>query len=157
MRHVSLGLALLAFWLALSGHYTPFLISVGAVCSLACVYAAHRLGVVDPEGHPIHLLGRGLSYFPWLFWEIVKSTLAVTKLILHPRPPISPTMTVVDASQRTAAGIATFGNSITLTPGTVTTDVKGSRLTVHALERAGALDVEAGDMNARVKRFEGCA
>lgn len=157
MRQVSLGIILFAFWLALSGHYTPFLIIVGAACSVLCVVVAARLGVIDSEGHPIHLLGRALTYFPWLIWEIVKSAWAVTKIILHPKLPISPTMTVVDASQRTTVGIVTFGNSITLTPGTITTDIKGNRLTVHALVREGALDLEAGGMDARVKQFEGGA
>lgn len=155
MRYMSLGVLLFAFWLALSGHYTPFLIAVGAACSALCVIAASRLGLVDAEGHPTHLLSRALTYFPWLIWEIVKSAWAVTKIILHPKLPISPTMTVVDASQRTAAGIVTYGNSITLTPGTITTDIKGNRLTVHALVRDGALDLEGGGMDARVKQFEG--
>lgn len=154
---MSLGVLLFAFWLALSGHYTPFLIAIGAACSILCVLAAARLGVVDSEAHPTHLLGRALTYFPWLIWEIVKSAWAVTKIVLHPRLPISPTMTVVDASQRTAAGIVTYGNSITLTPGTITTDIKSNRLTVHALVRDGALDLEAGGMNERVKQFEGGA
>lgn len=157
MRQFSLGIFLFAFWLALSGHYTPFLIIVGAACSVLCVVVATRLGVIDSEGHPIHLLGRALTYFPWLIWEIVKSAWAVTKIILHPKLPISPTMTVVDASQRTAVGLATYGNSITLTPGTITTDIKGNRLTVHALVRDGALDLEAGGMDARVRQFEGGA
>lgn len=155
MRQVSLGLMLFAFWLALSGHYTPFLIGAGAICSLLCVLVAARLKVNDPEGHPVHLLGRAITYWPWLVWEIVKSAWAVTKVILHPKLPISPTMTVVDASQRTAAGIATYGNSITLTPGTITTNIKGNRLTVHALVRDGAIDLEGGGMDARVKQFEG--
>jgi hypothetical protein len=33
--------------------------------------------------------------------------------------------------------------------------VDGDRLTVHALVREGALDVEAGVMNERVRRLEG--
>ena len=155
MRQVSLGLMLFAFWLALSGHYTPFLVGVGAICSILCVLAANRLKVNDSEGHPVGLLGRATTYWPWLVWEIVKSAWSVTKIVLHPKLPISPTMTVVDASQRTAAGIATYGNSITLTPGTITTDIKGNRLTVHALVRDGAIDVEGGGMDARVKQFEG--
>jgi multicomponent Na+:H+ antiporter subunit E len=157
MRYISLSILLFAFWLALSGHYTPFLISVGAVCSIACVLVARRLKTVDQEGQPIELFGRAFTYFPWLIWEIVKSAWSVTKIILHPRLPISPTMTVVDASQRTAAGIATYANSITLTPGTITTAVRANRLTVHALVRDGALDLEAGGMDARVKQFEGGA
>ncbi|MFM1816205.1 MAG: hypothetical protein RLZ98_2900, partial [Pseudomonadota bacterium] len=41
------------------------------------------------------------------------------------------------------------------TPGTITTDVRGSVLTVHALTKAGALDVEEGGMDRKVTRFEG--
>jgi multicomponent Na+:H+ antiporter subunit E len=63
-------------------------------------------------------------------------------------------MSCVVASQHTSAGLATYANSITLTPGTITTDVKGNVLTIHALERAGAIDLEEGGMNARVTRFE---
>ena len=81
----------------------------------------------------------------------------MTKLILHPRLPISPTMTVVRASQRTRAAVATYANSITLTPGTITVAVNGNDLTVHALMRDGALDLEAGGMDRRVSQFEGTA
>ncbi len=157
MRLLSLGTLLFAFWLALSGHYTAFLIGMGVASSLLCALAAWRLKVLDAEGHPTHLLGRAVTYYPWLGWEIVKSAWAVTKIILHPRLPISPTMTVVVAGQRTTAGIATYGNSITLTPGTITTDVRSHRLTVHALVREGALDLEGGGMDARVRKFEGSA
>jgi multicomponent Na+:H+ antiporter subunit E len=115
------------------------------------------MGVVDAEGHPVHLVRGALTYFPWLWWEIAKSAWAVSKLILSPRLPISPTMTQVAASQRTTVGIASYANSITLTPGTITTGVKGNVLTVHALTRDGALDLERGGMDAHVTRFEGPA
>jgi multicomponent Na+:H+ antiporter subunit E len=39
----------------------------------------------------------------------------------------------------------------------VTAEVEGNELTVHALVREGALDLEAGDMDRRVKAFEGRA
>lgn len=155
MRWVSLAVVLFLFWLALSGHYTPFLMVAGAASAILCAVVAARLRIADAEGHAVHLLGSALTYFPWLLWEIAKSGWAVTKVILHPRLPVSPTMTRVIASQRSTVGIATYANSITLTPGTITTGVKGNVLTVHALVRDGAADVEAGGMDARVSRFEG--
>jgi multicomponent Na+:H+ antiporter subunit E len=155
VRSVSLAIILYGFWLALSGHYTALLLSAGAICAIAVTLAALRMRIVDAEGHPTHLLGRALTYYPWLAWEIVKSGWAVTKIILHPRLPISPTMTVVPASQRTSVGRAIYANSITLTPGTITVGVQGEELTVHALVEAGALDLEAGGMDRRVTRFEG--
>jgi multicomponent Na+:H+ antiporter subunit E len=133
------------------------LIAAGAASAVVCVLAAIRMRAADAEGHPIELLRGAVTYFPWLSREIVKSGWAVTKLILHPRLPISPTMTVVRASQRTPVGVATYGNSITLTPGTITVGVSGNVLTVHALTRDGALDLEAGGMDRRVSQFEGTA
>lgn len=157
MRRISLFLFLFAFWLALSGHYTPRLIIIGAVSSLLCVLAASRMNVADEEGHPVDLLPRALTYFPWLLWEIAKSAWTVTTIILNPNLPISPTMVRIRASQRTPRGVNIYGNSITLTPGTLTVGADGQTLTVHALTGAGADDLEEGTMDRRVVRFEGAA
>lgn len=157
MRYVSLAGFLFAFWIVLSGHYTPILVTAGAVSAVLCVLAAIRMRVADAEGHPVGLLWGAITYYPWLAVEIVKSAWSVTKVILHPGLPISPTMTVVRAGQRTTAGVATYANSITLTPGTITVGVNGNDLTVHALVRDGALDLEAGGMDRRVSQFEGTA
>lgn len=155
LRTISLAIVLFLFWLALSGHYTPFLMGVGAVVTIAAVALSSRMHANDTEGHPVHLLPRTLIYWPWLILEIMKSAWNVTRIIIDPRLPISPTMTRLRASQSTSVGIATYANSITLTPGTITTNVSGHNLTVHAIERDGALDLEAGEMDAKVTAFEG--
>jgi multicomponent Na+:H+ antiporter subunit E len=157
MRYLSLAGFLFLFWLALSGHYTPTLVAVGLVCSVLCVLAAVRLRAADVEGHPIEVFKGVIRYYPWLAREIAKSAWGVTKVILDPKLPISPTMTVVRAGQKTSAGIATYANSITLTPGTITVGVDGNDLTIHALVREGAVDLEGGEMDRRVSRFEGTA
>jgi multicomponent Na+:H+ antiporter subunit E len=108
MRYLSLALFLFAFWLTLSGHYTPMLVVAGAASAALYTLAAARMRVADAEGHPIELFWGAVTYFPWLAREIARSAWAVTKLILHPRLPISPTMTVVRASQRTSVGVATY-------------------------------------------------
>jgi multicomponent Na+:H+ antiporter subunit E len=157
MRLASLTICLFAFWLALSGHYTPVLVAAGLATAVLCALVAIRMRVLDDEGHPLHLFPRAISYYPWLLWEIVKSAWSVTRIILNPALPISPTMTRVKASQRSNAAIATYANSITLTPGTLTVEVQGNEFLVHALTREGALDLEAGGMDRRVTRFEGGA
>jgi multicomponent Na+:H+ antiporter subunit E len=157
IRYFSLAGLLFAFWLALSGHYTLFLLLAGAGCTVVCLLVAARIRIVDVEGQPVELFWRTVIYYPWLIREIAKSAWSVTKVILNPRLPISPTMTVVRASQKTMAGVATYANSITLTPGTITVGVSGTDLTVHALVRDGALDLEGGVMDRHVSRFEGSA
>jgi multicomponent Na+:H+ antiporter subunit E len=157
MRVASLTICLFAFWLALSGHYTLVLVAAGLATAFLCALAAIRMRTLDDEGYPLHLLRGAFSYFPWLLWEIVKSAWSVTKIVLHPALPISPTMTRVRATQRSGAAIATYANSITLTPGTLTVEVEGNELVVHALTRDGALELEAGGMDRRVTRLEGGA
>nr|TFG55115.1 MAG: sodium:proton antiporter [Hyphomicrobiales bacterium] len=102
-----------------------------------------------------HLLPRAIAYWPWLVWEIIKSAWSVSLAVLNPRLPISPTLVRIKAGQKTAVGIATYANSITLTPGTLTVGVEGNNLLVHALSAEGADDLETGRMDARVCRFEG--
>jgi multicomponent Na+:H+ antiporter subunit E len=155
IRAISLLAFLFVFWLALSGHYTTMLVAAGLASAVLCALAARRLRMLDVSGHPVHLLARVLSYHPWLVAEMLKSAWRVTKIVLHPRLPISPTITTVKASQATAAGIATYANSITLTPGTLTLGVSEGELVIHALTRADAIALEAGEMDRRVTRFEG--
>jgi multicomponent Na+:H+ antiporter subunit E len=154
MRVISLTIVLYLFWLALSGYFKAFLLIGGFITTLLIVHVAGRMKLLDAEGHPAHLLRAAVTYWPWLLWEIIKAGWSVTKAVLAPRLAVSPTMTRVVASQATAAGIATYANSITLTPGTITTAIEGNVLTVHALEQSGALDLEGGGMDQRVLAFE---
>jgi multicomponent Na+:H+ antiporter subunit E len=155
MRLVSLGVVLFCFWLLLSGHYTGLLIAIGLVCSAAVAALAWNMRIADAEGHPIHLIGRAAIYWPWLAVEIVKSALRVARLIVDPRLTISPTLVRVRASQKSALGVSIYANSITLTPGTISVDVSGHDIIVHAIEREGADSLEEGGMDRRVTVFEG--
>ena len=154
MLYGSIGLVLFCFWLVLSGHYTMITVPAGILSVISVVALSRRMGIADEEGHPIHLLPRALTYWPWLILEIAKSSLDVTKIILHPKLPISPTLIRLRVSQRTAVGIATYANSITLTPGTITARVSGNEFLVHAVVRGGAEDLAEGAMDRRVKEFE---
>ena len=78
----------------------------------------------------------------------------VAKRILDPKLPIDPTMIELKPSQRSDLGRVIYANSITLTPGTVTTSLSGDSLEVHALTREGADDLLAGDMDRRVAGLE---
>ncbi len=156
MRLIIIAVALLAYWLLLSGHYTPWLIGAGLVCAVAIVAFGVRMGFADEEGFPIGLVPRGLVYWPWLGLEIVKSALDVTKLIVNPKLPISPKMIRVDASQKSAVGLTTYANSITLTPGTISVEVseRSRVIWVHAITAGTAAGLDDGEMDRRVTRFE---
>jgi multicomponent Na+:H+ antiporter subunit E len=152
---ISLGITLFITWLLWSGHYNPLILGFGVASCVLVVYLSSRLGIVDREGHPIHLLIRLLTYGPWLVWAIIKANLDVSGRILKPGVPISPQLIKVKANQKTDLGRVIYANSITLTPGTVSVDVDGEDFLVHAISKEAAADVETGDMDRRVSRFEG--
>jgi len=58
------------------------------------------------------------------------------------------------ASQKTDLGRVIYANSITLTPGTITTGVEGSELEIHALTWADVDGREEDEMDRRVTRLE---
>ena len=156
MRHaLSLFAVLYGLWLVLSGHYTPFLLAIGAVCTAFAVAVAMRMDVVDHEGHPIHLGFRIVLYWGWLTIQILVSALTVTRIVLSPRPRIDPVLETVPSSQNTDLGRVIFANSITLTPGTLTTSVTTQGIEVHALTRRGMDELKEGGMDRRVTQVEG--
>ena len=156
MTHsVSAFFSLYVFWLLLSGYFTPFLMIAGAGCAAAVVLFTRRMQVLDPEGQPLQLVPRTLSYWPWLLVEVLKSGWDVSRIIVDPRLPISPTLVRFKPSQRTTVGLVTHANSITLTPGTLTVSAETDEFVVHALTRAGAEGTLSGEMDARVRAYEG--
>ena len=83
------------------------------------------------------------------------SALDVSRRVLSPRLDIDPALETVPASQRSELGRAIHANSITLTPGTLSTAVRGDEIEVHALTRKGLEDLKASRMNDRVSLLEG--
>jgi multicomponent Na+:H+ antiporter subunit E len=65
-------------------------------------------------------------------------------------PAASPRLVEVKAGSDHAVDQVILGNSITLTPGTLTIDLHYGLLKVHALTETGANDLVSGEMNRRV-------
>ena len=154
LHALSLGLILFCLWLLLSGFFKTLLISLGLASVIAVVWIAHRMDVIDHEGHPIHLTVRAFLYWPWLIIEIVKANIDVARTIGRRKMPVSPSLLEVKATQETELGQVVYANSITWTPGTVTIAIDKDIITVHALTRSAAEDLETGEMDRRVTAME---
>jgi multicomponent Na+:H+ antiporter subunit E len=154
LHTISLFLTLAAFWLLISGHYTLLILSLGLISIALVLFIAHRMDVVDHESQPLHLTLRIPGYLIWLTKEIILSNISVVKHIWLGKEKISPVLTTIKASQKTDIGKVIYANSITLTPGTVTVDLVGDQIMVHALSRKNIEDLQAGEMDRRVSRLE---
>lgn len=147
---LSMFVVLAACWWLLSGLATGLLLGLGLVSVLFTLWLARRMDVVDRESHPLHMSLRLVRFWALLLRDIVVANLQVLRLVFSPRSALSPEVVVVSTRHSSDLGQVILANAITLTPGTVTMEIQGGRLIVHALTRAGADDVRAGVMDRRV-------
>lgn len=152
---MKLVLVLVGVWVLLSGIFTPLLLSLGLASCLGVAWLKARADRRDREPVPFALhIGRLVGYLLWLSWEIVKSNLDVSRRILSPSLPIAPAVRWLPASQRSELTRVMYADSITLTPGTLSIDLTGDAVEVHALNEGSLDELERGEMDARVSRLD---
>jgi multicomponent Na+:H+ antiporter subunit E len=145
-----LAILLAAAWLLWSGFLKPVILMFGALSVALVLITAHRMHFFDTDFFALRLTSRLVRFWLWLGREIVRSSLDVTRVVLHPRLPIKPTVVEFDAHCEHPVDQTILGNSITLTPGTLTLSIDDKRFTVHALTEEGARDIAGGEMDRRV-------
>ena len=143
-------MVLFVFWVLLSASFEWIHLSLGLVFSFAVAWGNAGHSSFVPK---FRLWSRILLYFPWLFYKIVQSSLHLSKLILHPALPIAPQLISVDSKLNHHAAVVLLGNSITLTPGTVTAEVDRNKLIVHALDKVLGEDVEKKQIESKISEI----
>lgn len=145
---------LAAFWLLLSGHYTPLLLTLGA-CSVAFVcWLTHRAGLSEHRESALRFALRMPLYALWLGKEVLASAAKVVRLAWSPRIDLDPQVGTTRATDMSVLAEVTYANSITITPGTLSMQLRDDDITVHSLDRADIDDLNGGRMLHRVRRLE---
>ena len=93
---------------------------------------------------------RFLAYIPWLIYQIVLANIHVAKLALGPKKNLDPKIIRFKSKLESDISFVTFANSITLTPGTITVDIKDGEYYVHAIDKTVADDLLSAEMEDRV-------
>lgn len=150
---IVLAVLLAAAWLLWSGLFKPLLLGLGLFSCALVLLISKRMRLFDTDILELRFMTRLLSFWAWLGREIVRSSLEVTRTVLDPKLPISPTVAEFDSNCDHPVDRAILGNSITLTPGTLTLSIDGQRFTVHALTEDGARELMAGEMDRRVSEL----
>ena len=151
-KSVTLFIVLFGFWLLMSGYYTPLILSLGVLSCILCVYLTIKGKFLDNETLPIYFFPRLIQYTLWLIKEILKSNIQTAKVIIMKSE--EPELFSVKATQKTNEGKVTYANSITLTPGTVTTQIKNNTFEIHALTEEFGDDVRSSQMDKMVTWLE---
>ena len=154
-RFLILVVVLGAIWLLLSGYFDKTLLLIfGALSSIFTAWLAQRAGILDDEGVPGGIFPGIIGYLFWLVFEIGKANIMVARQALAVEPKLSPKLFYAPNPPRSRLGKVIFGNSITMTPGTVTIDLREEQILVHGLTEELA-DVDGiHDMGERVAKIE---
>jgi multicomponent Na+:H+ antiporter subunit E len=139
-------------WILLSGVATQELIFGGITAVIISLIFLSRLTILGDIKLSFKAFMYGISYFFLFSWELLKSNLDVAKRVISPKLPINPGIVKVKTKLKTPLGRAFLANSITLTPGTLTVEMRDEYFYIHWI------DVSSTDINsateAIVAKFE---
>ena len=141
------------FWLVFSGKLDLFHLTLGLICCALTAFVSHDLLITNTKWEKrLTKCLRFALYVPWLIYQIILANFHVAYLVLNPKR-IHPHVIRFKTKLKNDMSIVTLANSITLTPGTITMDIEGDELVVHALSKKVADDLLGGEMEERVARI----
>jgi multicomponent Na+:H+ antiporter subunit E len=154
MSYPIIAVTLYLFWVLLSGHFTLLLLSLGGLSVGLTVWFLRRMDQVDGEGSFVRLSAGLIGYVCWLYWNVVKSCIDVVIRIWDPKLPINPTWQRIETDISTPLKKTLYANSITLTPGTITTNARRDHLWIHSLSSESLAELQKGEMERRIQRLK---
>ena len=143
---------LFLFWVVMSGRFDLFHLTLGIISCAIVSYISHDLLFKDIKSKNRHIETiRFVKYLPWLFYQILVANFYVAYLALDPMMSerIDPRIIKFKTKLKKEMSLVTFGNSITLTPGTITVLIKDGYYYVHAIDMISAKGLP-GDMEKQV-------
>lgn len=141
-----------AFYLLL-GRVTAFDVVTGAVSAAVAVLLLSRITFTESPTvrRTTPRLARAVAFVPYLLWKVLRANLSLAVVLLDPRLPIDPSIEEMDVAADSDLERTVLANSITLTPGTLTVDVRDSTLVVHALTDASREGLRDGTLQRAVR------
>ncbi len=142
---------LFTFWILLSGKFDYFHITLGVICSILVAYLSHDLLFSNVRlGDARTRVRRFIEAGPWFQGQIFSANLHVAFLALSPKMPIDPQIIRFKTKLESDIAYVALANSITLTPGTITVDIRDGEFFVHAIDKEVAYDLDTGEMEDKI-------
>ena len=130
---------------------TAELIMGGAVALLSAGLMIRLAPLQLKMFNPLRII-RGLVYFPYFFYKMVQANLQIASVVLRPSLPINPSLVRAETLLKSDLGKLMLTSSITLTPGTLSVDIREDKVYIHCVSPVSTDDKEAS--NTIVVPFE---
>lgn len=137
-----------ALWVILNGRFTPEIGAFGlAFALLLYVFSCAFLGFsVKKDLRLIRGIPAAIGYGVLLLTEIVKANFAVMRIILNPGYEVKPKLVRFESGLKMGSHRVALADSITLTPGTITCQLRGDEYVVHCLDESMTQGLTDGPM-----------
>jgi len=149
-------LFLFAFWMILNANITLEVALIGALAATAVF--AFMLKFMNWSVRKEKALYKSLpllaAYIFALLKDVLSANFATLKVVFGKGP--DPVVRVIKTPLKTSFGRAILANSITLTPGTLTMELKEDELIVHCLTPGMADGLKDMRIEKILLRIEGC-
>lgn len=132
--HPLLTLLLAAVWTLLQNDVSAGMVVFGLILGVIIPRVTAAWWPDSPQGFRV---GRMIAYMALVIWDIMVANVEVAWIVLtRPNSKLRPTWVVVPLDLRQPEAITVLAGTITLTPGTVSTDLSsdGRSLLVHTLD-----------------------
>lgn len=150
-RVLAAGGVVFAFWLVISASLAPADLLLGVALSLLLGWWSVRfLWAGEAPRVSLREAALMLRGSPGFGLEVFLAALHVARLVLDPRLPISPRLVVCRTALRRDISRIAFAQAVTLTPGTLTVDMRDGDFLLHCLDEAAAQRVLDGSLERQV-------
>jgi len=154
---IAVALLLLLLWALLNQTLSLPVLAVG-LFPIALILFLFRpfIGKLDvpPLWRP-RSFGALLLFVVIFLYELVHSTIDVAWRVMRPSLPLRPAIVVIHLRLTQPGAKLLLANAITLTPGTLSMDLRGQELYIHWIDHGGHRD-PAEAKKAIAERFENC-
>lgn len=146
LPHPLLSLVLVLLWMALLNDFSAGGLLLGLVLGIVIPIVTSHFW---PDRPPVRSYGKALAFIALVAWDVVVANMQVARLIVfRPADKLRVRWVAVPIELESPEAITILAATITMTPGTVTSDVSadGKSLLVHCLD--------APDVVAAVERMK---
>jgi multicomponent Na+:H+ antiporter subunit E len=131
MRQLFWNVALAFIWAAINGSYTVADLALGFLIGYVVIMLADAEPLPGPYARKV---ARLVHFSGFYIYELVLSSLRVAMDVLTPRQRARPAILAIPLEPGQSDGRKTLlANLITMTPGTMSLDLEGDTLYVHAM------------------------
>jgi len=142
------------FWVVLNGRITWEIALLGlAVTALTMLFTCKFCDwSLKKEWGLYRCVPQLIAYSGAVIWEIIKANVSLGRMVYRSRP--APVVCTVQTKLKSRFARVILANSITLTPGTITLQLKGDHLTIHCLASEMAEGLDCTVFEKRLEKME---